>query len=119
VREDDELLTFAVEYARTYTGEFDFLIEAQRHVQLTGTLPIPVARGVLNCARHDLRVQLSLPSPPLIYDLDGGDGDAAVVNLPTTSGSRSREGPRLERRLPRGTARCTESARRMTVSDGE
>lgn len=63
VREDPELLAFAVGYAKDYEGDFDFLLEAKSYALFNDSLPIGVARGVLNCARHDLRVAATLPEP--------------------------------------------------------
>lgn len=63
VKEHPNLLGRAVEYVRDYHGEFDFLVTARELERVTGTLPIAVARGVLNCMRVDPRVAGSLPTP--------------------------------------------------------
>lgn len=63
VRENAELMAFAVGYAGAYEGDFEFLVKARQYVEREGALPVQVARGVLNCARHDLNVAGSLPEP--------------------------------------------------------
>lgn len=63
VREDPELMAFAIGYAQDYEGDFDFLLEAKSYALANDSLPVGVARGVLNCARHDLRVAADLPEP--------------------------------------------------------
>ena len=63
LREDVALHDRAEEYARNYTGEFQFLIDAKMSLERDGGLPTPVARGVLNCMRVDPRVAGTLPPP--------------------------------------------------------
>lgn len=63
VRQDPFLLAAAVKYARSYIGEFDFMTAASTIVHDRGTLPIAVARGVLNCMRADPRIANDLPTP--------------------------------------------------------
>lgn len=63
VRADPFLLAAAVKYARSYTGDFDYLVAAADIVHLRGTLPVAIAKGVLNCMRADPRVADDLPEP--------------------------------------------------------
>ena len=64
VRENwDEFLEVARNYLRSYGGEFDPLVDAQREVRRTGTLTVTSLRKTLNCMRHDWYVQDSLPIP--------------------------------------------------------
>lgn len=66
VRSDPDLMRAAVEHARDYRGEFDFLVAAQELVLYTETLPVAVARGVLNCMRADPSASWKLPAPARI-----------------------------------------------------
>lgn len=61
VRAKPSLMAMAVMYAQQYRGEFDYMQAASAAANATGTLPIAVARGVLNCMRADPRVAESLP----------------------------------------------------------
>jgi hypothetical protein len=64
VRRHPELLAFAVTYARDYYGDFEYLIAARHLVAATGTLPVSIAKGVLNCARTDPKAVAELPIGP-------------------------------------------------------
>lgn len=59
---DPTLIAFAIEYAKGYVGDWDVMIAARSRVIQEGSLPLSVARTVLNCARADPRVdQSTLP----------------------------------------------------------
>lgn len=62
---DDDLLEQAIEYAEMYRGDWPFLVAAQELVRVRGTLPITVARGVLNAMLADPEAHLTyrVPSP--------------------------------------------------------
>lgn len=64
VRGDPDLILLATEYARTYTGDFEFLVAASEAAQC-GPLSMTVARAVLNCMRGDPRINLA-PTRPLV-----------------------------------------------------
>ena len=51
VRRYPVLISLAIEYAKAYDGEFEFMLAAQALARQGGTLPLGVARGVLNCLR--------------------------------------------------------------------
>lgn len=53
LRLNPDLISVAVKYVEQYKGEFGFLLDARQVVMDTGSLPLPVARGVLNCMRVD------------------------------------------------------------------
>lgn len=53
LRRQPGLVAVAVEYAQRYVGTFEFMQGARDVVYDTGTLPLPLARGVLNCMRAD------------------------------------------------------------------
>jgi hypothetical protein len=53
LRLEPQLIAVAISYAEQYKGEFGFLLDARQVVMETGSLPLPVARGVLNCMRVD------------------------------------------------------------------
>lgn len=57
LRREPSLLGIAVEYARNYCGDFEVMVGAQSVAQETGTLPLPLARMVLNCMRTDPHVE--------------------------------------------------------------
>lgn len=63
VKSDPFLLAAAVKYALSYRGDFDFMVAAADVAHLRGTLPVAIARGVLNCMRADPRVADNLPVP--------------------------------------------------------
>jgi hypothetical protein len=63
LRVDPSLIGHAVQYARQYLGEWDVMIAAREVALGTGTLPLPIARLVLNCARTDPRWCATLPEP--------------------------------------------------------
>lgn len=66
VRERPDLVADAVCYLRWYQGDFEFLLDAKFYEQQYGTIPLPTARGVLNCMRHDARYAMvndDLPEP--------------------------------------------------------
>lgn len=65
LRRDPRLLDLATEYLEEYVGEFPFLITARTMYVMNGEIPLPVARGVLNCARVDPLWQNRLPEPYL------------------------------------------------------
>lgn len=64
-RRDPSLMEAAVEYTREVAQSSDFtpLVNAALLLSTTGRLTVPVARTVLNCARHDARYAPSLPRP--------------------------------------------------------
>lgn len=71
VRANPNLLALAVTYARGYMGTWEVLAGARDLSVRSGTLPIAVARTVLNCMRNDANVCESLPEPtttPTVHD---------------------------------------------------
>ena len=73
IRRDPSLLVVAIEYARDYCGDFEFMVGAKSVVQETGSLPLPMARAVLNCMRTDPRANVP-PKPsqsaPTRHEID-------------------------------------------------
>lgn len=67
VRNHPVLEQLAVDYARGYTGDYEFLVKAHIWVTENGTLSVPVIRGVLNCMRMDLSVAADLPDPSKLW----------------------------------------------------
>lgn len=63
VREDPTLIPEAEDYARKYTGSFEFMLAAQKRVQGGKSLTVPMARGVLNCMRMDPSADAPEPQP--------------------------------------------------------
>lgn len=61
VRAKPSLMAMAVSYAQAYRGDFDFMQAASAAANATGTLPIAVARGVLNCMRADPEIADRMP----------------------------------------------------------
>lgn len=76
VRERPELVAEAVRYLRWYQGEFEFLVDAKRYEAANGNLPLPTARGVLNCMRQDTRYGMVVPDLPEPSQLTMADADA-------------------------------------------
>lgn len=64
LRRDPRLLGIAICYARDYDGEFEPMLDARDEAIRNGTLPLPMARTVLNCMRHDFEAQEMLPARP-------------------------------------------------------
>lgn len=90
---DPSLVTTATIYAVNYHGEFEFMLAAKAAAQSSGTLPLPVARGVLNCMRVDPTAAHNLPALP-----DWGPGDGAVANVtPIRRQERTPQPPRPRR----------------------
>lgn len=75
VRDNANLMALAVQYARLYRGDFPFMQAAAAAANATGTLPIGVARGVLNCMRTDARWADKLPEPMGPDPIDWTDFD--------------------------------------------
>lgn len=88
---DPGLITTATIYAVNYHGEFEFMLAAKAAAQSSGTLPLPVARGVLNCMRADPTAMHHLPDLP-----DWGPGDGATGNV-TPIRPRQQRAPQPER----------------------
>lgn len=63
IRRDPTLMQIACNYARSYVGEFTPMVNAYNLLATAGTLPIAIAKTVLNCMRHDARVAGLLPMP--------------------------------------------------------
>lgn len=61
VRSKPSLMAMAVTYAQQYRGNFEFMQAASAAANATGTLPVGVARGVLNCMRADPEVADQMP----------------------------------------------------------
>jgi len=53
IRDNPKLISLAEGYLLDYTGEFDYLLGCRELVEGGERLPIPLARGVLNCMRLD------------------------------------------------------------------
>lgn len=67
VRENSDFLPAVLTYLEQYTGEFEYLIDMKMRAAQGMNLTVPMVRGVLNCMRHDPRVQ-NLPAPkPVEY----------------------------------------------------
>src|SRR3954469_17832896 len=64
LRSEPELIAEAIEYAKHYEGSFDYVIDAYNLWRDTGTLPLGVARGVLNAKRTDPRAAFEAPPVP-------------------------------------------------------
>lgn len=54
VRENPELMEAALQFVSGYGGDFEFLVAARQSAAEAGSLPVPFARGVLNCMRTDI-----------------------------------------------------------------
>lgn len=63
LRIDPILIGHAIAYAKSYEGEWEVMVAARELVRATGSLPLAVARMVLNCARADPRYATLLPAP--------------------------------------------------------
>src|SRR6478735_10697790 len=63
VREDDSLRPIVESYLDTYEGEFDYLVDMKMTWASGRDLTTPQVRGVLNCMRHDPRLNIELPEP--------------------------------------------------------
>lgn len=61
VREDEELVDIAFAYARDYKGDWDVMQSAHDLAAEEGTLPVPIARMVLNVMRADPAAQHLVP----------------------------------------------------------
>jgi len=96
---DPGLVTTATIYAVNYTGTFEFMLAAKEAAQATGTLSLPVARGVLNCMRVDPTASRHLPDLP-----EWGADDGAVANVTPIRGHRPyRDSYRTDDRYVRET----------------
>jgi len=85
IKREPALLAFAVEYAKQYYGEFEPMIQAADMVRRTGSLPVPIARVVLNTARHDAQVCESIPGTPTgtdAYEFAGRDRPRRLHSVP-------------------------------------
>lgn len=58
-----ELVDLALGYLTRYQGEFDYLLDAKARIRDGRSLTVPQVRGVLNCMRHDTRIDYDLPDP--------------------------------------------------------
>lgn len=59
----DDLHPLACSFVRAYSGDFEFLRDAQLLLKRDGYLTNGVLRGVLNCMRVDARWATALPAP--------------------------------------------------------
>lgn len=82
-----ELLPLAVDYAKKYVGDFNFMLDAKDMALSMGTLPLHIAKAVLNCARADPSINISVEYDD---DEDEGFGEGVVVPFP------EREAPKPE-----------------------
>jgi hypothetical protein len=64
VREDANLLRVATKFIEEYGGDFDFLVNAKDYLNEYGILNAPVARGILNCMRGDVKGRKLLATTP-------------------------------------------------------
>lgn len=62
VRTYPALANIAANYARTYVGEFEPMLGARALLEMTGSLPVPISRMVLNVMRCDPHVAHTLPN---------------------------------------------------------
>jgi hypothetical protein len=79
IRENPKLYDLAVSYARGYAGDYEFLVSAHHYAVTRGSLPVGVARGVLNCMRLDLSVADELPNPYNLAVVETRRGHLTVV----------------------------------------
>jgi hypothetical protein len=76
------LRALADEYARSYVGNFDMMIEARLVLAERGTLPLGMVRPVLNTLRTDpLRRELWAAVWALLRRSEAGPAEAEVVQL--------------------------------------
>jgi len=61
---DPSLVETAIEYAVGYRGTFEVMLCAQAYARAEGSLPIPIARMVLNCMRCDPFALSLVPKVP-------------------------------------------------------
>jgi len=61
VRRSETLYLCALKFLRQYQGDFQFLAEAKNHLEYYHDLPVPTARGVLNCMRVNPEGAMMLP----------------------------------------------------------
>lgn len=87
IREDQDLIGEAVQYALNYKGNFDLILDAKYLAEQNGTLPPGVARAVLNTALTDPRAHLEGRAPERPRPADrwrhGYNEDKVVVKFPT------------------------------------
>lgn len=64
VREHPELVLAAEAFLRSYTGDFEFLVQLQREIVTYGLpLTLGAVRGTLNCMRVYPSLMMNLPEP--------------------------------------------------------
>lgn len=87
IREDNDLIQEAVQYALNYKGNFDLILDAKYLAEQNGTLPPGVARAVLNTALTDPKAHLEgrVPERPRPADRwrHGYNEDKVVIQFPT------------------------------------
>lgn len=107
LRIDPTLIGVAIVYATQYRGEWDVMVAARDLALDTGTLPLSIARLVLNCARMDPRFVGRLPAPqsatftgafPAPDDTESDSGDADTDDDAPVA-PRATERPRRPHRL--------------------
>lgn len=110
LRIDPLLIGHAIAYAKGYEGEWDVMVAAREIVRVSGTLPLAVARTVLNCARSDPRYATHLPPPrsgTFVGAFPSPDGDE--------SGSEAPGGPDEPRVAPKPRESPSRPQRRLRV----
>lgn len=84
LRRYPELIGQAIAYAINYSGTFEFMQQVQVRALREGSLPLPIARAVLNCMRQD-------PDVEFFYDDDSDGPLAPVTPLPAYEDQTRRE----------------------------
>jgi hypothetical protein len=71
---DAGLVTFATEWAKTYTGTFSYMVD-MKEAAGKRKLSTPMARGVLNCFRNDVK-------PPMV-EKGSGSAELDLTDIPS------------------------------------
>lgn len=104
LRKNPELLALAVRYARTYTGDWDLMTAARQVVIDSGSLPLPIARTVLNCARTDPRAHCAFLDAGVAHPVAPAPPAAVTVDLYGRNASRTPREPATVTRINRRPA---------------
>lgn len=80
VRDNPDLRLVAIDYLEQYTGEFDYLIEMKQRLALDMELTDPMVRGVLNCMRHDPRID---GMPEVVLQTESAYSNVVAFRKPT------------------------------------
>jgi hypothetical protein len=66
LRENPSLVGLAITFLQAYGGDYDYLRYAQDFLRTNGDLTTAIARGVINCMRHDPQWATRLLRPSLV-----------------------------------------------------